>query len=60
MLLTELKECASMLHIVYLCPGTEEFVNTYGCLITLLAAAEHLNVAVTELQKLRKSLGRTT
>jgi len=57
MLLTELKECASMLHIVYLCPGTEEFVNTYGC---LLAAAEHLNVAVTELQKLRKSLGRTT
>jgi len=57
MLLTELKECASMLHIVYLCPGTEEFVNTYGC---LLAATEHLNVAVTELQKLRKSLGRTT
>ena len=33
-------------NIVHLCPGAEKLVYTYGCLIRLLEAAEHLTAVV--------------
>jgi len=41
--------------IVYLNPGTEKLDQVYGCLIKLLATAEHLFAVTTELQQLSRS-----
>jgi len=40
-----------MLYTVYLYPGAENLVNIYRNLTRLLAAAENLNVVITELQQ---------